>query len=173
MKKTIFLFFLVAFNIQAQESSYWKEGIIMQNDNGKRCTAGVFNPDGAFFTFNVQENNIGKNEIFFEFKSSVKISNKGKIIVDFDFYNAKKNKREDIRIRLKPYSENEERLFILDDSVNTIYSIERMLDLMEKYNYFYMKTFDKQWVEYPFKFSLVGSSKQINIIRKECEFTFY
>jgi hypothetical protein len=171
MKKTMLLLCLLAFNAGAQNKNYWKDGITMQNDVGKRCTAGVFNSDGAFFTFNVQ-NHSDKKEIFFEFKSSVDISNKGEIIADLDFYNLKKSKREDIRIKLKPYSKNDKRLFMLDTSVNTLYSIERMLDLMEKYQYFYMKTFDKQWVEYPFKFSLVGSGKQIKIVKKQCDFKF-
>jgi len=162
---------LLAFNVHAKDTNYWKDGITILNDAGLRCTAGVFNPDGAFFTFNIQTSE-NKKDVFFEFKSSVDIENKGELIADLDFYNSKKSKRDEIRIKLKPYSVNEKKLFILDTSINTAYSMEILLDLMARYKYFYIRTFDKQWVEYPFKFSLIGSEKQISIIKKECDFEF-
>jgi hypothetical protein len=172
MKKTlIVLLAFFIFSLQANETSYWKDGIVMNNDEGKRCTAGVFNNDKTFFTFNVQDSG-DKREVFFEFKSGIDIRNKGQLIADLDFYNTKKQKRESIRIRFIPYSKNDKQLFILDTTVNTIYSIERLLDFMEKYHYFYMKTFDKHWVEFPFKFSLTGSTKQINLAKKSCNFKF-
>lgn len=176
MKKIILILtlILVTFNVTA-EDQYWKDSITMINGESKRCTSGVFNSDSSFFTFNVEKSFSGekiKTEVLFEFRSTVDISNNGEIIADIDFYNSYKSKREDIRIRLKPYSSTNKKLFILDNSINTVYAIERMLDLMEKYRYFYIKVFDKQWVEYPFKFSLVGSSKQIKNIKKECDLTF-
>lgn len=172
MKKILcILLSICSLTLSANTETYWKDGIVMNTGEGKRCTAGVFNNDKTFFTFNVQEKSSGK-EVFFEFKSGIDIENKGQLIADLDFYNFRKQKRESIRLRFSPYSANDKQLFLLDTSINTIYSIERLLEFMERYQYFYMKTFDKHWVEYPFKFSLVGSSKQIKLAKKECNFYF-
>ena len=60
MKKYILLLsILLSSNLYADffEVNEWQEGIIMDNGNGtKRCTAGVFNNDSAFFTFNMLKN---------------------------------------------------------------------------------------------------------------------
>lgn len=172
MKKYLLLLTaLFSFNVYANffEVNEWQEGIIMDNGySKKRCTAGVFNNDSAFFTFNILKNEDKNRKLFFEFRASVDIENKGFIIADFDFYNDKKIKREDLRLRLIPESAENNRLFILDTSVNTTYAIEKMIDMLSKYQYFYIKTFDKTWVEYPFKFSLLNSGKEINGLLKEC-----
>ena len=172
MKKyLVLLTVLFSFNINADffENNEWQEGIVMDSGNtGKRCTAGVFNNDGAFFTFNILKNDLGDKKLFFEFRSSVDIINKGKIVADFDFYNSKNAKRDDLRLQLKPDFSSNNRLFILDNSVNTTYAIEKMINMLSKYQYFYIKTFDRKWVEYPFKFSLIKSSKEIEKVLKEC-----
>ena len=71
-------------------------------------------------------------------------------------------------MRLTPESEGNNRLFILDTSINTTYAIEKMINMLSKYQYFYIKTFDKSWVEYPFKFSLLNSGQEIDKLLKEC-----
>jgi hypothetical protein len=173
MKKYLLMLSIILnFNINADffESNEWQDGIIM--DTGyqtKRCTAGVFNNDGAFFTFNMLKNENENRKLFFEFRSSVDIENKGYIIADFDFYNSKQTKREDLRLRLSPESESDNRLFILDSSVNTTYAIEKLINMLSKYQYFYINTFDKNWVEFPFKFSLSGSGEEIKELLKECK----
>lgn len=173
MKKyLILLTIFLSFNIYADffESNEWKESITMDiGVNGKRCTAGVFNNDGAFFTFNILKNDKGDRKLFFEFRSSVDIANKGTLVADFDFYNSKKTKVDDLRLRLKPDTDSNNRLFILDNSVNTTYAIEKMINMLSNYQYFYIKTFDKKWVEYPFKFSLIKSSNEIEKILEECK----
>lgn len=172
MKKYVLLLsILLSSNLYADffEVNEWQEGIIMDNGNDtKRCTAGVFNNDSAFFTFNVLKNENQARKLFFEFRASVDITNKGFIIADFEFYNDKNIKRDDLRLRLTPESEENNRLFILDTSVNTTYAIEKMIDMLSKYQYFYIKTFDKSWVEYPFKFSLLNSGQEIDKLLKEC-----
>ena len=120
MKKYILLLsILLSSNLYADffEVNEWQEGIIMDNGNGtKRCTAGVFNNDSAFFTFNMLKNEDQTRKLFFEFRASVDITNKGFIIADFEFYNDKNTKRDDLRLRLIPESEENNRLFMMADA---------------------------------------------------------